>query len=66
MMFKFDKEEEPVHVILAGISSRHADDAESIKRNQEILLKKVPELRAEDLAHVLSGKEGKCEYKLTK
>ena len=65
LQFQFDKELEPVHMITVGISTRTPDHSDAdLQKFETMLLAKVPEFKKDDLAKVLSGKAGHCEYKL--
>ena len=65
LQFQFDKELEPAHMITVGISTRTADHSDAdLQKYEDLLLSKVPEFHKDDLAKVLSGKAGHCEYKL--
>ena len=54
---------EPVHIITVGIATRdrNASD-EDLKKWEKIAIEKVPDLKESELAVVISGDKGKCEY----
>ena len=56
---------EPVHIITVGIAARNRNASEAdLNKWEEIAISRVTELKKSDLAIVLSGDKGKCEYKL--
>ena len=64
--FALEKELEPVHIITVGIAARDKNAVEQdLKKWEEIAVSKVPELEQQDLAIVLSGEKGKCDYKVS-
>jgi hypothetical protein len=52
-------------MILVGISTRTADHSDAdLQKFEDMVLSKVQEFKKDDIAKVLSGKAGHCEYKL--
>jgi hypothetical protein len=55
---------EPVHVITVGIATRNPNESEEkLSKYLDVLMAKVPGLKKEDMARVLSGSAGHCNYR---